>query len=425
VLLFPFVPTLLADGGRALSSLVGTMEPDRLARLSLGSGPGTWPVAAFLPIGAVLGLGQVRGELRGPAARATVAGGAGLILSWLAAANYRPPPLSNPPSFAALAAVSMASLIGFGLTSFTGSLRFESFGLRQVGGAMLISVIAAGLSLQSLAAMVGTWDVGPPEERIPPAWTVVSGASGGSFRVVWLTGDRGDGLPPPAGDPQRRLEAGEATIRYALTDRGGASVLDIGRPLSGPGPDQLELALAEILGATTRHGGALLSPFGIRFVVAEQRVLPTAAREALDAQLDMNLLPATGFTIYRNASAIPPAAVLETGRADRAIMGVGDLSTIAMWRPVPAVPLERASGGWDGPAMPGTVFLSTEYDAQWALRGVSARPEEAFGWATSFQATGAPVQVRHEGGLPARIQVAILVLLWLAALWATRKPVAR
>jgi hypothetical protein len=425
VLLFPFVPTLLADGGRALSSLVGTTEPDRLARLSLGSGPGTWPVAAFLPIGAVLGLGLVRGELRGPAARATVAGGAGLIFSWLAAANYLPAALSNPAAFAALAAVSMASLIGFGLTSFTGSLRLESFGLRQVGGAMLISVIAAGLSLQSLAAMVGTWDVGRPEDRIPPAWTVVSGASGGSFRVVWLTGDRGNGLPPPAGDPQRRLEAGEATIRYALTDRGGTSVLDMGRPLSGPGPDQLELALAEILGATTRHGGALLSPFGIRFVVAEQRVLPTAAREALDAQLDMNLLPATGFTIYRNASAIPPAAVLETGRADRAIMGVGDLSTIAMWRPVPAVPLERASGGWDGPAMPGTVFLSTENAAQWALRGVSARPEEAFGWATSFQATGAPVQVRHDGGLPARIQVAILVLLWLAALWATRKPVAR
>ena len=137
VLLFPFVPTLLADGGRALSSLVGTTEPDRLARLSLGSGPGTWPVAAFLPIGAVLGLGLVRGELRGPAARAAVAAGAGLILSWLAAANYLPPALANPPAFAVLAAVSMASLIGFGLTSFTGSLRFESFGLRQVGGGVL------------------------------------------------------------------------------------------------------------------------------------------------------------------------------------------------------------------------------------------------------------------------------------------------
>ena len=425
VLLFPFVPTLLADGGRALSSLVGTTEPVRLARLSLGPGPGTWPVAAFLPIGAALGLGLVRGELRGPAARAAVAGGVGLILSWLAAASYLPLGLANPPAYAALAAVSMASLIGFGLTSFTGSLRSESFGLRQVSGGALGLVLGAGLLLQSMAAMAGTWGVGPPEEHIPPAWAVVSAAARGSFRVLWLTGDRGDGLPPPAGDPQRRLEAGEGTVRYGLTDRDGASVLDTGRPLSGPGPDHLERVLGEIFGGTTRHGGALLSPFGIRFVVAEKGVIPSAAEGALDAQLDVDLLPATGFTIYRNASAIPPAAILETGSADEEIMGAGDPATIATWRAVPAVPLERVSGGWDGPRLEGTVFLSTEFDARWALRGGSVQPEVAFGWATRFEATGDPVQIRHEGQLPARMQVVLLTVLWLAALWATRKPVAR
>ncbi len=100
VLLFPFVPTLLTDGGRALASLVGTTEPDRLARLAIGPGPGTWPIAAFLPVGAVLGLGLVRGRVRGPAARAAVAAGLGFILSWLAAANYLPPALSNPPAYA-------------------------------------------------------------------------------------------------------------------------------------------------------------------------------------------------------------------------------------------------------------------------------------------------------------------------------------
>ena len=64
-------------------------------------------------------------------------------------------------------------------------------------------------------------------------------------------------------------------------------------------------------------------------------------------------------------------------------MAAGDPSTIAMWRSVPAVPLEPVSGGWNGPDLEGTVFLSTEYDAQWALEGASARPEVAFGWATS------------------------------------------
>jgi MYXO-CTERM domain-containing protein len=35
------------------------------------------------------------------------------------------------------------------------------------------------------------------------------------------------------------------------------------------------------------------------------------------------------------------------------------------------------------------------------------------------------VRIRHGGSVPAKIQVALLTLLWLAALWATRKPVSR
>jgi GT2 family glycosyltransferase len=425
VLLFPFVPTLLTDGGRALASLVGTTEPDRLARLAIGPGPGTWPIAAFLPAGAALGLGLVRGRLRGPAARAAVAAGAGLILSWLAAANYLPSAFSNPPAYAALAAVSMAGLIGFGLTSFTGSLRLEAFGLRQVTGGVLAVVLGGGLLLQSVAVMAGTWGVGAPQERIPPAWTVVGGTANGPFRVLWLTGDLGGGLPPPAGDPQRRLEAGPATIRYALTDRGGASVLDLGRPFSGPGPDHLELALREILAGTSRHGGALLAPFGIRFVVAGRGALPDAARDAFDAQVDVNLVPASGFVIFRNSVALPPAASLAAEPADLEILGAADPSTIAMWGKVPATALERVPGGWDGVGVDATVFVSTEYDAGWELQGGARRPEVAFGWATRFRAEGEPVRIRHGGSVPAGIQVALLTILWLAALWTTRKPVAR
>ena len=162
-----------------------------------GRGPVPGPSRPSSPIGAALGLGLVREPLRGPAARAAVAAGAGLVLSWLAAANYLPSALSNPPAYAAVAAVSMAGLIGFGLTSFTGSLRLEAFGLRQVTGAVLAAVLGVGLLLQSVAAMAGTWGVGPPQERIPPAWTVVGGAANGPFRVLWLTGDRG--RPPAAG----------------------------------------------------------------------------------------------------------------------------------------------------------------------------------------------------------------------------------
>jgi GT2 family glycosyltransferase len=425
ILLFPFVSTLLADGGLALMSLVGTTEPARLARLALGAAPGTWPVAFFLPIAAAIGLSLVRPPLRGPAARAAVAAIAGLLLSWLAAANRLPPGMTNPAAYAALAGVSMATLVGFGLTSFTGSLRLESFGLRQVAGAVLGLVLAAGILLQALGAMVGTWAVGPPARTIPPAWTVVSGTMEGPFRVLWITGDHGQGLPPPAGDPARRLEAGDATIRYALTDREGASVLDIGRPLAGAGPDELEETLAEILGGTTRHGGALLAPFGVRFVAAERTLLPEAVAQAFQRQVDLNLVPAAGFTILRNDTAILPAAILETGSAEAQVIASADPSTIATWRPVPSVALERVPGGWDGPAAEGTVFLSTEYDPGWELGGGEEDPEVAFGWATSFAADGEPVRVRHEGSVAARIQVVLLAVVWLVALWVTRKPVAR
>jgi GT2 family glycosyltransferase len=425
VLLFPFVPTLLTDGGRALSSLVGTTEPDRLARLALGRGPGTWVVAAFLPIAAAIGLALVRGPLRAPANRAAAAVVVGLILSWLAAAGYLPTGLSDPAAYAAVAAVGMAGLVAFGLSSFTGSLRTEAFGLRQVGGALLGLVLGAGILLQAIASMVGTWGVGAPEDRIPPAWAVVNGSAEGAFRVLWLGPDRGERLPVPAGDPRRRLEAGAATIRYALTDRDGASVLDAGRPLSGSGPDDLDLMLDEILGATTRHGGALLSSFGIRYVVAERGPMPQAALDAFDAQVDIDLVPATGLTIYRNAAATPPAAVLDTEPADEEIIASADPSAIARWRPVPAIPLREVPGGWDGPSADGTVFLSTEHDDEWTLAGSDEPPDVAFGWATSFPATGRAVEVREGGALPAKIQVALLTVLWLVALWVTRKPVAR
>jgi GT2 family glycosyltransferase len=424
VLLFPFVPTVFADGGRALGSLVGTTEPDRLARLALGDGPGTWIVAAFLPVAAAIGFGLVRGEHRGPAARAAAAAAIGLLLSWASAAGYLPTGLSNPPAYAALAAAAMAALVAFGLTSSIGSMRREAFGARQLAVAVIVAVLAAGLILQSIASMVGSWSIGGPD-RIPAAWSVVDGSATGSFRVLWVAGVGGAGLPPPAGDPQRRVEAGAATVRYALTDRDGGSVLDLGRPLAGPGPEQVDLALEEVLAGTTRHGGALLAPAGVRFVVAPDGALGAPALGALRAQLDLDELPSVGLTIFRNTSAIPPAAVLTTTPEVEAALRSAAPAAIARWRPVPSVPLERVPGGWNGPDAGGTVYVATEYDPAWELRGTDRAPRPAFGWATSFGAGGGPISIRHAGAAAGAIRVAILGVLWAAALWITRRPVGR
>jgi hypothetical protein len=214
-------------------------------------------------------------------------------------------------------------------------------------------------------------------------------------------------------------------VRYTITDRAGASVLDLGRPLAGPGPERLERVLDTILTAGTRHGGALLSSFGIRYVVGEQGALPSAAVQGLDRQLDLDPVPASGLTIYRNAAAIPPAAILEARASDRAILASGDLADIVRWRPVPATPLRKVRGGWDGPVGTGTVFLSMEVDPGWKLSGSDQRPALAFGWATSFRSGSGAVRIRHTGALPATIQLSVLAVIWSGALWVTRKPVAR
>lgn len=424
VLLFPFVPTVFADAGRALGSLVGTARADRIARLALGEGPGTWAIAWFLPVAAAIAFGLVGGELRGRAVRAAVTVGFAIVLAWLSSAGYLPTALSNPSAYAALGAVAMATVLALGLTSSIGSMRLEAFGLRQVAIAATVAVLTFGIVLQAVGSMFGTWGIGGPD-RIPPAWAVLDGSALGSFRVLWLAGDGGAPLPPPAGEPQRRVEAGRATVRYALTDRAGTTILDLGRPLAGPGADRLDAVLEEVLGGTTRHGGALLAPFGIRFVVAEDRAIPPAARSSFGAQLDLDELPTVGLAIWRNAAALPPAAVLETEPADVDLLRSASLAANARWRAVPATPLARTRGGWQGPPASGTVFLSTEHDPGWTLEGSDEDPVPAFGWATAFTSRGAPIRLRHEGGIAAGLRVVLLAILWAAALWVTRKPVAR
>src|SRR5207247_344747 len=54
-----------------------------------------------------------------------------------------------------------------------------------------------------------------------------------------------------------------------ITGRDGASALDTGRGFTGNGYRYLERSLAQILSGNTTHGGALLGPLGIEFVVAE------------------------------------------------------------------------------------------------------------------------------------------------------------
>ena len=426
ILLFPYVPTLAAGGGAALTSTIGTIDPSSLVRLALGGGPGTWDLAAFLPIGAVLSLAIVRGPLRGPAWRAASLAVAGLGLAWCSAAGWLPAPLANAPGYTVMTAVAEALLIAYGVAALTGGLGREAFGVRQVGGVALAVVLTVGLVLQSVAVMTGRWAIGGPE-RIPAAWAVVDGSARGAFRVLWVGEPSGDPFPPPGGDPIGVVASGEASLRFGITDRDGVSALDLGRPVTGPGADALADALGEIVAGGTVHGGALLAPFGVRFVVARDDEVPPEALVRFERQVDLDVIPAAGLLILRNAAALPTAAVFDADAGLGELIDGADPSTVQRVRPARGVPLRRAPGGWDGPAGAGDlVFLSTEYDAAWQVQGSATQVRPAFGWATAGDADdGSEIRIRHDAQLPRTISIVLLAALWAIALWVTRRPVAR
>jgi len=273
--------------------------------------------------------------------------------------------------------------------------------------------------------MVGGWGVGGPD-RIPAAWAVVESSAQGSFNVVWLAGRNGQPFPSPGGDPTGVVPAGEATVTYGLTDRAGTLAVDTGRPLTGSGDPALRNALSDVLSGTTVHGGALLAPFGVRFVVAQEGQVPPAALSAFGSQVDLELVPAAGLVIWRNVAGLPPAGVLQADRETQAIIASGDPPVIQRLGPVPATALEAAEFGWTGASGGGNVaVVATEFDGAWELSGTSASPESAFGWSTAFTNAPAAVTITYADQLPRTVAVWLLAVVWVAALWITRKPVRR
>jgi hypothetical protein len=222
------------------------------------------------------------------------------------------------------------------------------------------------------------------------------------------------------------VEAGSATVRFAITDRDGITALDIGRREHGAGYDYLRRTLTELLAGQTSHGGALFSPLGIRFIVAEQGDLPAAAAARLDAQLDLNLTPAGGLVIYDNARALPLAFVTSSPPfADAA--GSTDLEPIASLPPPNATPIAPLPGGFGGTSTGGLGFVSNQDDGGWRVRtgGRTFGTERAFGWGIGFDTAPGPVRLTYADQWIRTSEMIALALLWIAVLWITRRPVVR
>jgi hypothetical protein len=225
--------------------------------------------------------------------------------------------------------------------------------------------------------------------------------------------------------------AGDASVRFAIRGPSGATALDTARPLDGAPADYLRQALEDVLAGPTRHGGALLAPFAIRYVVAAPNDLPSRARHRLERQLDLDSVPTEGLLVFQNEKLVPTAGVLADpawasaaeARSVDVVASLGDPGATAL-----VAGPGGASFGGTVPDRSALVYLSEAFDDRWGSGGGSSpgRPEVAFGWATAFRpAAAGSVEVRFGGQRTRTVQLGILAALWLAAAWITRKPVRR
>jgi hypothetical protein len=426
-LVFPLTAVMVAQGGAASVEGAGRADFAALLRLAPGPAPGSWVVALFLPIAGLLSLAVIDGEGWRAAWRSALAAGGALLLAWLAAAGWLPQPVANPVVFLTAAAFSLSVLVGLGTRALVPGVRRAAFGARQVLAGGLVGVIGLGLALQAVQAAGGAWAVG--ESRLTPGWPVIASSDPGvPFRVLWLGAADGGRFPAPGGDPESEIGAGPGRLSYGVTGRHGRSVLATGLPAMGRAYGHLERILAAMLAGDVRHGGALLAPLGIRFVVAGEGRLPPDAAARLGDQVDLNLIQrAGGLTIYKNARPLPQAAAISGTAALEAARSRSLLAPVAI-DPASATPLASDGPGWSGAvegAETGLVTAATSFSLDWRME-VDGReavaPFPAFGWALGFERPpGSAVNVVFEGQPRRTVEVVILAVLWAGALWTVRR----
>ncbi len=426
LLALPVTIGVVAAGREALSGASAARPLSSILRLSLGGGPGGWVTGFALPLAGVVSWVFVDPRFARRASGAAAGAVLGLYLAWASGAGYLPRIVSNPAAYAAVAAIELSLLVGLGLASVLQGVRQASFGRRQVGTVLLAVLVAVDLGGEAIQAARGGWMIGRGERA--PAFVAVDQPASVPYRVLWLGRDDGEPFPAPGGLPDGAVAAGRASVRFAVTSSGGASALDEGRVEGGPGYDALRRAVGEILAGTTRHGGALLGPIGVRFVVAGTGDVPGAALRQLSRQLDLSLLLDQGLFVWSVASAAPRASVIGNVEWRQAARTGGLLSTAEL--PSPAATLlggggERYTGAL--PALPSLVLLTQQDGGGWTLTtpggAPAVRPIRAFGWAVGFlpPAGRTAFEVKFTGQRAKTVQITFLAILWFAALWLTRR----
>ena len=373
---------------------------------ALGGGPGTWSIAAFLPIAAVLAFSLVGPEHRGVASRDCAS-------RWSPAWRSRGarPPATCPRGRRTLRSISRSPRSGRRWSSAWGSRRScrvsdaSRSGCGRSAPPCWRSCSAPGSCCRSAArwSAGGRWAA---RTRLPPAWAVVSSsAKGGVPRALGGSG-HGGAVRCARWRPEGVLPNGASSLAVRA-DRTRRHRSRRTRAARSPVPGRATwfARLSEIVSGSTTHGGALLAPLGVRFVVAQRGRPPCRRRE----HLRRAGRPRPGGNVgiahlsQRRARSLPRRCCPPTRRSRRTVRSadLGDDRTTAV---VPLGPARRAvpEDGRVRRPRPGSRWCRRSSNPTGGSKrpnGDVVRPREAFGWSTvvrrsrrSRSASGSPDQ---------------------------------
>ena len=142
--------------------------------------------------------------------------------------------------------------------------------------------------------------------------------------------------------------------------------------------------------------------------------------DRLSEQMDLDRVPAGGLTIFRNAAALPTAFV----SANAPVPDRSDPGLIEASPDVIARALEGGGETFTGSAdAAGHVVVSEQFDAGWRVdnAGEVLAPFAGYGWAIAAPVQPGEVTVRYTRQWLRTAELALLALLWVVALWVTRK----
>ena len=90
-----------------------------------------------------------------------------------------------------------------------------------------------------------------------------------------------------------------------------------------------------------------------------------------------------------------------------------------------ASPLDGGGESYTGTAdAPGTVVVAQQFDAGWRVEngGEVLAPFAGYGWAIAAPVQAGSVDVHFTDQWLRTVELYLLALLWIVALWVTRKP---